>query len=477
MGKRWAKRWTTSGKDHRRNKIHALRVLPSLQKESLEWILPPSKSHLIRALLLAGQSPSPVDLEQVKNAGEDARAMRRCLQQLGVLIEDFDQDGQQISQTNPVNFEHHPQSTKWRVHGVGGGGFSRPASVLNAANSGTTLRLLGTHAGLIGGPIMLDGDLSLRRRSSDELWSSIEQSGVTLSVGMGQERLPALLDGPMREESLSEGIDLDISRSSQPLSSWILASPSLPCLTKINLIGDAVSSRHYALSLSLLEMFGGSEKHTEGHIELEPQVLSPPDSFKIPGDASMAAFALLMCACSKRSVILNGWPAMEDAIGHEVLQSSAQELGIDWSEQVLTCNAEEKKVDLDLSSANDLLPPLAALLAIGGGGVLRGAAHAAYKESNRLTKTCELLAQFGLKVTVENDGLSIQGHQHIVQPSAPIETFGDHRLFMTAVVLASTCGGDVVGQNLHLVADEGFLERLRNAGVQIEQIALASTKD
>ena len=477
MGKRWAKRWTTSGKDHRRNKVHALRVIPSAQNDPLEWILPPSKSHLIRALLLAGQSPLPVDLEQVKNAGEDARAMRRCLQQLGVEIEDFDQEGQIISQTNPVNFEHHPQSTKWRVHGVGSGGFSRPASVLNAANSGTTLRLLGTHAGLIGGPVMLDGDLSLRRRSSDELWASIEQSGVTLSVGMGQERLPALLDGPMQQESLSKGIDLDISRSSQPLSSWILASPSLPCPTKINLIGEAVSSRHSALSLSLLEMFGGSAKRMDGHIELTPQNLNPPESFKVPGDASMAAFALLMCACSKRQVVLSGWPEKEDAIGHEVLHSNAQELGINWSEQILTYDVGQKKVDLDLSNANDLLPPLAALLAIGGGGVLRGAAHAAFKESNRLTKTCELLAQFGLNVTIEHDGLSIEGNQHIVQPTTAIETFGDHRLFMTAVVLASTCGGDVVGQSLHLVADEGFLERLQNGGVQIETIALDSTKD
>ena len=477
MGKRWAKRWTTSGKDHRRNKVHALRVIPSAQNDPLEWILPPSKSHLIRALLLAGQSPLPVDLEQVKNAGEDARAMRRCLQQLGVEIEDFDQEGQIISQTNPVNFEHHPQSTKWRVHGVGSGGFSRPASVLNAANSGTTLRLLGTHAGLIGGPVMLDGDLSLRRRSSDELWASIEQSGVTLSVGMGQERLPALLDGPMQQESLSKGIDLDISRSSQPLSSWILASPSLPCPTKINLIGKAVSSRHSALSLSLLEMFGGSAKRMDGHIELTPQNLNPPESFKVPDDASMAAFALLMCACSKRQVVLSGWPEKEDAIGHEVLHSNAQELGIDWSKQILTYGTGQKKVDLDLSNANDLLPPLAALLAIGGGGVLRGAAHAAFKESNRLTKTCELLAKFGLNVTIEHDGLSIEGNQHIVQPTTAIETFGDHRLFMTAVVLASTCGGDVVGQSLHLVADEGFLERLQNGGVQIERIALDSTKD
>ena len=160
-----------------------------------------------------------------------------------------------------------------------------------------------------------------------------------------------------------------------------------------------------------------------------------------------------------------------------MLHSNAQELGIDWSRQILTYGAGQKKVDLDLSNANDLLPPLAALLAIGGGGVLRGAAHAAFKESNRLTKTCELLAQFGLNVTIEHDGLSIEGNQHIVQPTTAIETFGDHRLFMTAVVLASTCGGDVVGQSLHLVADEGFLERLQNGGVQIETIALDSTKD
>jgi len=77
MGKRWSKRWTSSGKGHRRNDVHALRVTPSATLDPIHWALPPSKSHLIRALLLSAQSSQPVELLNVQYAGEDARAMRR----------------------------------------------------------------------------------------------------------------------------------------------------------------------------------------------------------------------------------------------------------------------------------------------------------------------------------------------------------------------------------------------------------------
>ena len=142
MGKRWAKRWSASGKGHRRNNLHALRIIPSTSNKAIQWALPPSKSHLIRALLLAAQANEPVQLCNVQHAGEDARSMRRCLQQLGVTIEDISAGGEVLHQVNPVNFEHHPDAVVWRVHGVGVAGFNRPASVLNANNSGTALRLL-----------------------------------------------------------------------------------------------------------------------------------------------------------------------------------------------------------------------------------------------------------------------------------------------------------------------------------------------
>lgn len=477
MGKRWSKRWTSSGKGHRRNDVHALRVTPCASLDPVRWALPPSKSHLIRALLLSAQSSQPVELLNVRHAGEDARAMRRCLQQLGISIEDYDIDGQRLTQVNPVHFEHHPNAVKWVVHGAGSSGFKRPATVLNAGNSGTTLRLLGTHAAMIGGPVMLDGDGSLRKRSSAELWGTLEQGGATVSVGMGEERLPALIEGPMDAARLGNGISLDISRSSQPMSSWILAAPGLPCEVNLRLEGEAVSSRHAQLSLRLLRMFGGQASKGSGELTLKPSSLDKVEQYSIPGDASMAAFSLLACTALGRNVELTGWPKAEDAIGHEVLHEKAKALGIEWVSSTLTNIDAEGPVDLDLRDANDLLPPLAAVLALNQGGVLKGAAHAAYKESNRLNRTAEILHQFGMKAEVTEDGLLIEGGQNPSTPNRPVETHDDHRLFMTAVLLASKCGGDIVGQTLHLVADEPFLDRLKAAGIGVERVTLPPLDD
>ena len=101
---------------------------------------------------------------------------------------------------------------------------------------------------------------------------------------------------------------------------------------------------------------------------------------------------------------LSGWPKAEDAIGHEILHEKAKALGIKWDNSTLSKIETEGPVELDLRDANDLLPPLAAVLAFNQGGVLKGAAHAAYKESNRLNRTAEILHQFGMKAEVTTDG-------------------------------------------------------------------------
>ena len=114
------------------------------------------------------------------------------------------------------------------------------------------------------------------------------------------------------------------------------------------------------------------------------------------------------------------------------------------------------------------LPPLAALLSLGSGGRITGAAHAVHKESNRLSRTVELLSCFGIKATLFDDGIEVEGNQKPISPKQPVPTFDDHRLFMTAVLLASNTGGEVIGHTLHHVADEGFVQRLLDAGVGIE---------
>ena len=48
-------------------------------------------------------------------------------------------------------------------------------------------------------------------------------------------------------------------------------------------------------------------------------------------------------------------------------------------------------MDLDLRDCNDLLPALSAYLAMGPGGRIRNAAHARFKESDRISKTVEMI--------------------------------------------------------------------------------------
>ena len=48
---------------------------------------------------------------------------------------------------------------------------------------------------------------------------------------------------------------------------------------------------------------------------------------------------------------------------------------------------------------------------------------------------------------------------------------------MTAVLLASKTGGEVIGHTLHHVADEAFVQRLQDAGVGIEVTTTPSLED
>ena len=477
MAKKWVKRWTTSGKDHRRNDLRILRVSPRTIFEKIDWRLPPSKSHLIRALALYSQAPQKISLENVAASGDDVRAMRNCLAQMGVKFDDYDADGELLTQINPMELGPHPLSVKWVMHGVGTDGFRRPASVLNAANSGTALRVL---AGLVAGmkgPIMLDGDQSLRMRNSEPLWESLRQAGIEVSIGQGLERLPVILSGPWDAEKLRNGVHLDISHSSQPLSSWILASTKLPTDTVLNLEGKGVSNRHSTLTAEMVRSAGGSVEFSDGKCLLKPWSPNGEDSYVVPGDASMASFAVLASYCLSSKIQLIGWPDKKNAIGHEILHESAIEYGIKWTDGLLEVMDEASSVHLDVTDSNDILPPMAALLALGGGGKISGAAHAAHKESNRLTRTVELLGFFGLRAKLLPDGVEVEGHQIPSKPEHPVPTFGDHRLFMTAVLLACKTGGEVIGQNLHHVADEAFVQRLQDAGVEIATAQIPSLED
>jgi 3-phosphoshikimate 1-carboxyvinyltransferase len=442
MAKGWVSKWGPRGKGHRPSHIPAIEIIPT-SIDNKPWKLPPSKSHIIRKILLCALSKGKHTLLGFDELGEDAESMQRCLTQLGVQFETVE-NGIEIT-------------------GVGIEGFHRSPSVLHAGNSGTALRLLIGLTSRLDFISMIDGDASLRNRNHTTLLSALSPMGVKLSYGIEQERLPILIHGPWIGSELS----VDVSHSSQPYSSILLSTCGIETPSTIKTVGDAVSRRHSALTIELMRASGASLEVTPGVTTLQPWTSNPPEVWDVPPDASMMAFPVLACLLNNQSIQIENPVESMHSLGHEVLLDHINSFGVKESDGTLSLGGDVTEVDIDLRDANDLLPPMAAILALSGGGRLRGAAHAKHKESNRIDCTAHLLKCFGLTCKIEEDGLSIEGGQQITKPEKFVETFGDHRIQMTAVLLATQTGGTIEGPRLHRIADPAFLTRLSTVPTEV----------
>jgi 3-phosphoshikimate 1-carboxyvinyltransferase len=465
MGKRWVKRWAPTRPGEKGSFIPVLKIQPNSSIEKITWRLPPSKSHAIRWLALAAQSKQEVTMRRMTNVGQDVISMRRSLGQMGVLIVDLDENGSRLDSSTNGDDQPHPLAVAWKIHGVGPQGLQPPVSVIHAGNSGTSLRILMALTSRFAVPIMLDGDASLRSRNYDGMISSLRAMGVECSKGSDKEGLPLLVKGPASSPGM---LHLDVSTSSQPTTAWCLAAPGFQQPVNVVFEGEPVSRRHAGLTMSMCEATGASSFEGGSFAPWTPVIANAEVS--VPADCSMLAFAFLAVQALKAKVELVERPKNEDGLGHEVLFEAATSLGIEIDGTTLIPGDGATIINLDLRDANDLITPLAATLALGGGGILTGAPHAAFKETNRLVGTCRLLEQFGLQATADDTGLRISGGQRLTSPSAPVETYGDHRMQMTALVLAAACDAEVmvVGPTLHEVADPEAVERLVNSGLHVE---------
>ncbi len=368
-----------------------LEIEPSVLSGTLK--LPPSKSHSMRWLTLASMDQSPTKIEMWE-IGEDVQAMINCLIGLGI-----DWDGLIMT----------------------GGNLNSPNAVLDCKNSGTALRFLIAQAATCDFTIILDGDASLRARSSLHLVESLGVSAKSLSEN---SEYPLQIDGPFSSKS----VEIDVSKTSQFHSALMLMTPRTNGF-RIETSGDAVSRKHSDLTWDLCKKTGAVNPGT-------PWLVKCPDVV-IPSDASMMAFAKLA------GLGVENPPDSSDAIGHDLENQF-------------------------LRDSNDLITPMAAWLALGKGGTISGAKHAAFKESNRITKTAELLSKFGIKSKINEDGIALPGGQQPIKPQGIVETYGDHRIQMTAIILASKCGATIEGANLHKVAWPTFLEQLTSLGLKLK---------
>ena len=153
-----------------------LHVEPSALRGSVA--IPGSKSHTIRALLLAaladGQSAIGQPLDSL-----DTQAAITAFRAFGAAIDTSD-----------------PEC--WRVQGVAGQPHT-PANVVDVANSGTTLYVALATA-CLGHPgwTVLTGDEQIRRRPVDHLIRALHELGAEVFSSRGNGLCPIVARGPWR---------------------------------------------------------------------------------------------------------------------------------------------------------------------------------------------------------------------------------------------------------------------------------------
>ena len=358
--------------------------------------IPGDKSLSHRSIMLAGLADTPV---KVRNflASADCLSTVACMRKLGVSV-------------------HLRPDGEVTVQGKGLFGLSEPDNVLDAGNSGTTIRLL---SGLLAGQpffSVLTGDDSLRRRPMARIVTPLTQMGAKL-VGRENSRYAPVAIEPTAS---LQGIRYAMPVASAQVKSAIMFA-ALYAASPTTITEPYLSRDH---TERMFGQFGAPVFRDNLSVTVNPvSSLRAPAVVDVPGDFSSAAFLLVAATIIPNSeVLLTNVGINPTRTG---LLDVLREMGADIEVVAERRSGEEPVADLRVRSASlkgisvssEIIPrlideiPILAVAALFARGRTRieGAEELRVKETDRLrAMSCELV-RMGGDVTERRDGLIIEG--------------------------------------------------------------------
>lgn len=391
-----------------------------------ELRLPGDKSISHRAAMIASLAHGKSTLSNFSSA-QDCAATVDCLRGLGVPI---DTNGSTVT-----------------IHGAGASGFVAPSQILDARNSGTTMRLL---AGMLAGQpfsTTITGDESLRSRPMLRVAEPLRLMGAEVELE-SNGCAPLRISGRQPLRAIHYALPI---ASAQIKSAVLLAALMADGITTV---GEPVQTRDH--TERLLREFGaevernGNSLSVRGGMELHACELS------IPGDISSAAFFIAAAVSLPgsdlfiRDVSLNptrtAFLSKLRTIGADVVLSDER---LEGGETVGSLRVrglpltDARKLEIsgaEVSALIDELPLLGFLsAALGWGMELQDAAELRVKESDRIAATVQNLARMGAHIEERDDGWQIKGSGKL--HGAELSSFNDHRIAMSCAVAALSANG------------------------------------
>lgn len=391
-----------------------------------ELRVPGDKSISHRAAMLSSLAQGESVLENFSSA-QDCAATLECFRALGVSI---------VSNGSKVVIE-----------GSGASGLQAPADVLDAQNSGTTMRLL---AGILAGQpftSVITGDDSLRSRPMLRVAEPLRLMGAQVELE-ANGCAPLRIEGHRPLQPIHYRLPV---ASAQIKSAVLLAGLSAEGITTVE---EPAQTRDH--TERMLQEFGVQIERNENTVSIQGGATLRARNVIVPGDISSAAFFIAAAVAlpgsdllipgvglnPTRTAFLSTLSAMgaDIQIGDEQLQAG-EPVG---TLRIRATNLKEPRT-LEISGATisnliDELPLLGFLAAsLGWEMKLRDAKELRVKESDRIAATVENLSRMGARIEGHADGWHLYGGGRL--QGAKLESFGDHRIAMAAAIAALVAEG------------------------------------
>ena len=379
--------------------------------------VPASKSMMQRACAAALLHKGTTIIYNPGRSNDDNAALS-IIQQLGACI---------VSQTEE------------RIE-IQSNGINPIGNKVDCGESGLSARLFTPIAALSTQPIQINGHGSLLNRPMDVFSNIFAQLDVQLEDFKGS--IPFTVKGPLQAKQVS----IDGSVSSQFLSGLLFAFAYVVKEPISIEVQNLKSTPYIDLTIEVLQQFGRHISHDNYRtFYIDPASFEDKQHVEITieGDWSSAACWLVAGSIAGDITI-------------EGLQTTSKQADISLLsllqgfENVIECNDKSISVkaapiesfDFDATNCPDLFPLLSILAAASDKECFITGVHRLWhKESNRADSITEMLHQFGIAYSVDEDELFINGRRRL--DYCTIDSFNDHRIVMAAAIGALRAKGDV----------------------------------
>ena len=403
---------------------------------------PASKSHTIRALLIASLAEGVSRIDHPLESNDASSCIHAC-RALGADIVETDREALLVTGT--------------------GGRPNAAGDPIDVGNSGTTLYLAMGVAATAAGLSRFTGDEQIRRRSAANLLAALADLGAQAYSHGGNGCAPLSVGG-----GIAGGATTIECPTSQYLSALLLACPLATgdCTIEVPLLWE----RPYVdMTLWWLDR-QQIEYRRDGYERFFIPGNQSYRSFRadVPGDYSSATFLFVAAAITGGSVTVRELHD-DDPQGDRAVLDMLEAMGCTVSRpRPRTIRLESPGYgslaggSFDLNATPDALPALAVAGAACGDPLhLGNVPQAREKETDRVAVMAQELGKLGIRTDEHRDGIT-------VYPGAisggRVSGHGDHRVVM-ALALAGLAAGDEVaieGAEAAAITFPGFFATLRS---------------